>query len=163
MQHSRVRPHNLLVHVNCCVNYVPVMNLELNCDWLQRDKKLSLHTAMEELPGPLALELDMSIGNVKHLDCSQNKMQKWSLFRFSMCQAMYMEIRWIPKSSTPKDASDFFLSLFLSFLKMMGDLGVCAWLIKLMAAVSLSPSGHCAHIPHSSKGWAWRDGLLLSN
>lgn len=69
------------------------MNLELNCDWLWREEKLSLHTAMEELPGPLALELDSSTGNVKYLDCSQNKMlEKWSFFLFSMCQPMYVEI-----------------------------------------------------------------------
>lgn len=41
-----------MVHVNCCVNYVPVMNLELNCDWLWREDKFSLHAAVEELLRP---------------------------------------------------------------------------------------------------------------
>lgn len=86
------------------------MNLELNSDRLWREEKLSLHTAMEELPGPLALELDMSVGNVKYLDFSQNKMQeKWILFCLSMCQPMDMEIWLIPKSSTPENTSDFLL------------------------------------------------------
>ena len=95
----------------------------------------------------------MSVGNVKTLGFFSKANaggEVGSLFRLSVCQPVYMEILWIPKSSTAKSAAEF---LFLVLPKQQGSpQGYMAWLAKAVDAVFPFPPRHCTHVPHPSKG-----------
>lgn len=142
-----MRPHNLLVHVNCCVNYVPVMNLELNCDWLWREDKFSPHAAMEELLRPQHWDLTWVLAMSNSWILLKNKCRRKSREFLLFCVSAHVCGNMLNSKEQYCKKHCWVLSSDPS-KKIRESQGYMAWHTWLIGAVSVFLPQDTVHISH---------------